>query len=162
MPLIIVTHFIQAPPERVFDLALSVDLHAEAAYPAQATAIAGVTRGLLGPGDAVTWRARQFGLSQTLTSRITAFARPGHFRDSMVEGPFRRFDHDHFFTARDGGTVVEDRFDFTTPCGWLGSLADALFLRAHMRRLIAAQAAAVRKAAENDGGDGWRRYLGER
>ena len=159
MPLIQVITLIHAPVERVFDLARSVDLHADAAYPAKATAIAGVTQGLIGPGEEVTWLAKQFGLARTLTSRIVVFSRPGHFRDSMVRGPFRRFDHDHFFTAQGEATRVEDRFDFTTPLGFAGRIANALFLHAHMRRLIETQAQAVKQAAE---GDGWKSYLKDR
>lgn len=49
---------VSAPPERCFDLARSVDLHAHAAAATGERAVAGVTRGLLGPGQEVTWRAR--------------------------------------------------------------------------------------------------------
>lgn len=60
----------------------------------------------------MTWEATHFGVRQRLTSHITAFDRPRHFRDSMVAGAFRRFDHDHWFDADGrGGTVMRDAFD---------------------------------------------------
>jgi ligand-binding SRPBCC domain-containing protein len=84
------------------------------------------------------------------------FDRPRHFRDSMVCGAFRRFDHDHFFDAADGGTVMRDVFDWNAPLGPLGRAADALFLERHMRRFLEERARAIRAAAESDA---WRRYV---
>ena len=49
---------IDAPPERCFDLSRSVELHLEAAAATDERAVDGVTAGLLGAGDTVTWEAR--------------------------------------------------------------------------------------------------------
>ena len=75
---------VRAPQALVFDLARSVDVHQASTSQTEEEAIAGKTEGLMELGDEVTWRARHFGVRQTLTSRITAFERPNHFRDSMV------------------------------------------------------------------------------
>jgi ligand-binding SRPBCC domain-containing protein len=90
-------------------------------------------------GDEVTWRARHFGVWQELTSDITAFELPVHFRDSMVRGAFARFDHDHFFVSADGGTALRDVFDYEAPLGLLGWLAERLFLSWYMRRGLLAR-----------------------
>ena len=92
--------------------------------------------GLLVVGDEVTWRARHFGLWQELTSRITAFDRPRHFRDSMVRGAFKRFDHDHFFAAEGSGTRMRDVFEYAAPLGPLGWLAERLVLNWYLRRFL--------------------------
>src|SRR5438046_2193900 len=42
---------IAAPPERVFDLARSIDAHQDSAEGTQERAVAGVTRGLIGLGE---------------------------------------------------------------------------------------------------------------
>jgi hypothetical protein len=52
---------IAAPTERVFDLARSIDLHTERTAGTGERAVAGVTSGLIGLGEEVTWRARHFG-----------------------------------------------------------------------------------------------------
>src|SRR5215510_835622 len=83
MPCVRVVTRIEAPPERVFDLARSIDLHAQGQARHRERAIAGVTSGLIGMGQSVTWEARHFGITQQLTSRIVAFDRPRSFRDSM-------------------------------------------------------------------------------
>ena len=49
---------IDAPPERCFDISRSIELHLEAAADRSERAIDGVTSGLLGEGDTVTWEAR--------------------------------------------------------------------------------------------------------
>lgn len=157
MPVLELTTEIHAPAARCFDLARSVELHAQSTAQTGERAVAGVTRGLLGPDDQVTWRARHFGVWQQLTSRITAFDRPHHFRDTMVCGAFTRFDHDHFFSEHAGVTTMRDVFDYTSPLGPLGRLADIL-LAPYMRRFLAARAAELRRVAESDE---WRAFVAD-
>ncbi len=150
------TTLISAPLERCFDLSRSVELHVASTADSGERAVGGVVSGLLGPEDEVTWSARHFGVRQKLTSRITAFERPRHFRDSMVEGAFRRFDHDHFFVATASGTEMRDVFDFESPLGPLGRLADALVLKRYLRGFLERRNEVIKRAAESDG---WRALL---
>jgi ligand-binding SRPBCC domain-containing protein len=156
VPVIKVTTEIRAPLERVFDLARSVELHMASTAHTGERAVAGVTSGLMELGQEVTWRARHFGTWQHLTSRITAFVRPLHFRDSMVRGAFQRFDHDHFFSQQGELTVMRDVFDFESPFGILGRIADRLFLIDYMRRFLRARNALIKTVAETEQ---WRRYI---
>lgn len=159
MPCIELSTFIDAPRERCFDLSRSVDLHQRSLQPTDERAVAGVTRGLIGLGESVTWEATHFGVRQRLTSRITAFERPVHFRDSMIDGAFRRFDHDHWFELEpSGGTVVRDVFDFDAPFGWLGRLVNALVLTRYMHELLCARNALLKQVAESEE---WRQYLAD-
>jgi ligand-binding SRPBCC domain-containing protein len=150
MPKIVLTTMIHAPPERCFDLSRSIDLHVASTRQTGEHAVGAITSGLLGLGDEVTWSARHFGVRQTLTSRITAFDRPHHFRDSMVRGAFRRFDHDHFFAAYGAETEMRDVFDFETPLGPLGRLADALVLGRYLRRFLERRNEEIKRVAESD------------
>ena len=147
---------IRAPAERVFDLSRSVDLHVRSAGSTEETAIAGVTSGLLELGQEVTWRGKHFGVWQNLTSKITRFSRPDYFRDSMVRGAFRRLDHDHFFEAQGDLTIMKDVFDFNSPLGPLGRVAEALFLESYLRRFIIERNDVIKKTAE---GQDWKLYL---
>jgi ligand-binding SRPBCC domain-containing protein len=147
---------IRAPAERVFDLSRSVDLHVRSAGATGERAIAGITSGLLELGQEVTWRGRHLGIWQNLTSKIDVFSRPYHFRDSMVRGAFRKLNHDHFFEARGDITIMKDVFDFTSPLGILGRIADALFLTEYMRRFIIERNAVIKRTAE---GEDWKMYL---
>ena len=76
----------------------------------------------------------------------------------MVRGAFRRFDHDHFFAA-DGpdATVMRDVFDFDSPLGPLGRLANFLFLTRYMRKFLSVRNTALKATAESP--DRWQQYL---
>ena len=82
---------IAAPVERCFDLARSIDLPMASTDWTGERAIAGVTSGLIGPEQEVTWRGRHFGVLITHTSMITVYERPKHFQDCMVRGRFSKF-----------------------------------------------------------------------
>ena len=150
MPRIELSLHVAAPAERCFDLARSVDAHAWSTAGTGERAIAGRTSGLLVLGDEVTWSARHLGVRQELTSRITAFDRPNHFRDVMVRGAFARFDHDHYFDTENGGTLLRDVFDYRAPLGPLGSLAERLFLTAYMRGFLMERLRQLKALAESD------------
>lgn len=77
---------IAAPRELCFDLARSVELHTRSTGRSREAAVRGRTTGLLALGDEVTWRAKHFGVWQTLTSRITAYERFLEGRNREIKG----------------------------------------------------------------------------
>jgi ligand-binding SRPBCC domain-containing protein len=149
MPVIVLRTRVAAPPSRCFDLARDVDLHQRSTAASKERAVAGVTSGLLKAGDEVTWEATHFGVRQRLTSRITEFDPPSRFVDEMVRVAFRRFRHEHQFLPAEGGAEMVDIFDYTSPLGPLGRLADSLFLRRYMTRLLRERTAYLKRAAES-------------
>lgn len=148
MPVIHVETLIQAPPERCFDLARDVDLHTASVAMTGERAVAGVTSGLMGLGDWVTWEATHFGLRQRLTAVITSFERPFAFVDEMQAGIFARFRHTHRFEPVAQGTRMVDVFNYTSPLGPLGALADSLFLEEYMRAMLIARCLHLKEVAE--------------
>jgi len=60
-------------------------------------AIDGVTTGIIGLGETVTWRARHFGITWTMTTTISELDRPNRFVDRQRRGPFEEFIHEHTF-----------------------------------------------------------------
>jgi ligand-binding SRPBCC domain-containing protein len=139
---------IRAAPERVFDLMRDVDVHQESSSATGERAVAGVTSGLIGMGESVTWRARHLGVWQELTVVVTEFDRPWLFTDEMVRGAFKRMRHVHRFEATPEGTRMTDELDFEAPLGPLGRLAEVLFLTRYMRRFLEARAAFLKARAE--------------
>ncbi len=142
---------IRAPIERCFDLARSVEVHlaGNVHWGESAVAMAGVTSGLVGLGERVTWRAKHFGIRFKLTSEITAMDRPGHFRDVMIRGPFRSMRHDHFFRSLSSGeSEMKDVFCFRASWGILGLLAEWAVLRRYMQMLLRERNATIREIAE--------------
>jgi ligand-binding SRPBCC domain-containing protein len=159
MPVIEFTVPVRAPASRCFDLARSVEFHLASTGSTGETVVGGVRSGLMALGDSVTWEARHFGLRQRLTSEITAFDRPHRFRDSQIRGAFARFDHDHGFAPAptDAGiTLLSDRFDYQAPFGWLGKVAEAVFLTRYMEGFLRQRVQRLKEALESEE---WRQYL---
>ncbi|GAB1490008.1 hypothetical protein MASR2M8_24650 [Opitutaceae bacterium] len=156
MPVIHLTTVIAAPRERVFDLARSIDAHVASTGDTGERAVAGVTSGLIGAGQDVTWEARHLGVRQRLRVKITACERPERFQDAMLQGAFAMMRHDHTFTERDGQTVMIDRFEFRSPLGPLGWLIDRVFLTGYMKRFLEQRNAILKRLAESEE---WKRYL---
>lgn len=150
MPVIELQTIIHASPEICFDLSRSIDLHKISTKHTGEEAIGGVTSGLIGPNESVSWRARHFGVQQTLTTCITEYNRPDMFVDEMVSGAFRRFRHEHHFRRIEEGTRMIDYFDYTSPLGLLGKLADYLFLKRYMTRLLMKRNLIIKEFAESD------------
>ena len=150
---------IEAPIERCFDLARSVEAHLAGAADSgeQVVANGGISAGLIGLGERVTWRAKHLGVWHELTSEITAMERPAWFRDVMIRGPFKSMAHDHFFRATgEGSSELRDVFEFAAPVPVLGRLAEKLVLERHMRSFLRKKNAILKRIAESAE---WRKYL---
>ena len=124
------------PVAQLFDRARSIDLHVDSQKDSGERAVGGVTKGLIGAGQEVTWRAKHFGIPLTMTSRVTYLDFPRSFTDEQVKGPFRSFRHVHEFVPTAGGSIMTDRVEFTAPLGVLGRVAERLILARYLERLI--------------------------
>jgi ligand-binding SRPBCC domain-containing protein len=128
---------IAAPVGECFDLSLSVDAHTASMSASGERAIGGVTSGVMKHGDTVTWRARHFGITFRMTSAITEYQYPLRFVDEQQRGPFRRWWHEHTFTAMaNGATRMTDVVEFRSPLGLLGTMADRLVLGYYLPYLL--------------------------
>ena len=69
-------------------------------------------------------------------ARITEFEWNHSFADVQAKGPFKRWHHRHEFRPepRDGivGTLVRDVIEYEVGFGFLGAIADVLFVRRQM------------------------------
>ena len=147
MPVLRIITDIDAPVEACFDLARSIDLHLESMITSNERAIAGVTSGLIGAGQEVTWEARHLGRIWRMTSTITEFDPPHRFVDEMVRGPFGRFRHEHGFAAQGDGTRMTDVVSFRRGFGILGRLVDPFAAR-YLKHLMVLRNTAIRRKAE--------------
>lgn len=140
---------IAAPVEAVFDLARSIDVHLGSMSKSRERAVAGVTTGLIGLGQQVTWRATHFGIPFTMTSKVTEMTPPDRFVDEQVRGPFRRFHHEHRFEGVADGTLMTDVIDFASPLGPLGRVVDRIGLERYMMKLIRVRNQFLKAQAES-------------
>lgn len=156
MPRIVLETEINAPIERCFDLSRSIDLHKISTMHTNEEAIDGVTSGLIKLNESVTWRAKHFGIYQSLTTKITEFDSPRFFIDEMVKGAFKGFRHEHHFEAIENGTLMSDIFDYRSPFGILGKLVDVIVLKRYMTKLLIKRNDTIKEFAESDQ---WKKVL---
>jgi len=141
---------IKAKKEIVFDLSRSIDLHKKSTEQTNEEAIGGITEGLINLGETVTWRAKHFGVYQKLTAKITAFEYPNYFVDEMVKGIFSEFKHEHIFEDKEYGTLMVDIFNYRSPLGILGRIADIIFLENYMKEFLKKRNETIKEFAESE------------
>jgi ligand-binding SRPBCC domain-containing protein len=139
---------INAPIQRCFDLARSVDAHIASTAASGERVISGKAHGLLEAGESVTWEARHFGIRLRQGSTITRFEPPHVFVDESTGGPLRSLRHVHQFLSDGGATLMVDTFEYELPMGMLGRLADRIAVERHLRRFLANRATYLKKVAE--------------
>lgn len=145
---------IHAPLERCFLLSTSVEIVERELrmHPAR-----GRTSGFVKGGDTVLWKGWKFGLPQFHESVIEEFRPCRFFRDRMIAGRFRTFEHDHIFDLLPDGSVhLRDEIRFSMRWGWLGEMLGVLLLRPHIRRLLRRRFGLLKRIAESEE---WRDYV---
>ena len=146
------TTWVNAPVERCFKLATSAEFNSAAG------SIGTHARGLdeLQVGDTLVWHSWRWGLRLSHTSRIDQLRPVTYFREVMVEGGFRKYDHEHHFAPMDDGTRMRDEVHFVAPMGPVGAVMERVLLRKYVMRLLAERHSRLKRIAESSE---WRKYL---
>lgn len=140
----------------VFNLIRSIDLHKISTKKTKEKAITGKTSGLISLNETVTWRAKHLGFTQELTSIITDCVAPNFFADEMVSGAFKSFRHEHYLEQKGKLVIVKDVFKYKSPFGFLGNIADFLFLERYMTNFLRERNTVIKDFAETNK---WRAVL---
>ena len=159
MPLIEIATKIDAPIERCFLLSLSVDLHQLSTAETNERAASGVTSGLMKLNDVVTWRAKHFGIYQSMTTKITSYDAPHYFVSEMIKGAFKKIYHEHLFEHKEAVTIMTDKFAFEAPIGIIGELFAHIVLKNYMTRFLIKRNETIKRVAE---GNEWKKLLSEK
>lgn len=156
MPSIHLTTFIAAPPERVFDLSRSIDLHKESMSKFGEEAVAGTRFGLIEKDETVTWKARHLFKNRMLRTRITEMKKFRLFVDEQMEGDFKSLKHEHHFKPCDNGTIMIDLIQFESPYGRIGKAFNRIYLTSYLKALIEQRNRVIKTYAE---GEKWKKLL---
>jgi len=68
-------------------------------------------------GTLLDYRLRLRGVPLRWQSEITVWQPPCRFVDRQTKGPFSLWVHEHTFSEKSGGTIVEDRVEYAVPGG---------------------------------------------
>jgi ligand-binding SRPBCC domain-containing protein len=156
MSIIFLETCIKATPEVCYKLSLNVDLHQVSTSKTGEHIVAGVQKGIMQLGDTVTWKAKHFGIWQTLTTEITEAQPYSYFVDEMRKGAFKSMRHEHHFTEGDGFTIMKDVFIFCSPFGFLGRIFNTLILENYMKQFLIERNHTIKLIAESDG---WKEFV---
>lgn len=147
---------VNAPIERCFLLSTSLELVKHSLkmnlVPSESTR----TSGLVQDGDRLMWRGWAFGLPHRHESVITKYERPDFFQDSMEQGRFKRFQHDHFFTEISGRTLLNDKIRFSLPMSGLTRPLGRFVVTPHVSRMLRHRLELLKRVAESEE---WKQYL---
>jgi ligand-binding SRPBCC domain-containing protein len=128
--------FIRSSPDEVFDFFCDVTnlqrstpafLHLRVVQPR----LEKVHEGML-----IDYELRLLGVPLHWRSGIESFEPGVRFVDVQLRGPYREWRHLHEFRGAAEGTEMLDRVDYSIPCGPIGSLAHAAFVRRTLGRIF--------------------------
>ena len=69
-------------------------------------------------------------------SLITTVEAPYRFLDRQLKGPYKRWEHQHNFKPIDGGVEMTDQITYEIPLGFLGEIANGLFVKQRLRGIF--------------------------
>jgi ligand-binding SRPBCC domain-containing protein len=82
------------------------------------------------PGMIITYRVSPFrGVKMNWVTEITHVREKEYFVDEQRVGPYAMWHHEHHLEAVEGGVMMRDVITYRPPLGFLGALANRLFIR---------------------------------
>jgi ligand-binding SRPBCC domain-containing protein len=76
------------------------------------------------------------GINVYWVTEITHVERPYYFMDDQVTGPYTIWKHQHWFREVAGGIEMTDEITYAIPFGFLGRLANYLFVAQQLRAIF--------------------------
>lgn len=129
---------LRCPPEAVYDFLIR-PANALLVTPTELKATLVEGPEVLTVGSRVTVRVWKYGVSQTLTTVITALEPARLMRDEQPAngGPFRKFAHTHALEVTPDGCRMLDRVEFEPPGGLLGMVVTEKVIVSELRSMFA-------------------------
>jgi len=78
-------------------------------------------------------------------TEITHVSAPHYFVDEQRKGPYSFWQHQHHFKAIEGGVEMTDIVHYKNPLGFLGKLANNLFVKNKLKQIFDIRFAEVEK-----------------
>jgi ligand-binding SRPBCC domain-containing protein len=105
--------------------------------PSEKATVVARTGGIETRGARVTLRVQVGPFRQDWIAEHTA-SEPGRmFRDVMISGPFRRWEHTHLFEPESQeSSWLEDRVEYEFPLGWLGKQFAGGYTRRRLQKMF--------------------------
>ncbi len=78
-------------------------------------------------------------------TEITKVKDKEYFVDEQRYGPYKMWHHQHFIFEIEGGVLMEDIVTYVPPFGFLGTIANSIFIRKQLQNIFDYRTIAVEK-----------------
>jgi ligand-binding SRPBCC domain-containing protein len=76
------------------------------------------------------------GINTLWVTEITHMKENNYFVDEQRVGPYKMWHHEHYIEAIKGGVLMKDMVSYQPPLGFLGSLANTLFIKNQLEKIF--------------------------
>lgn len=98
------------------------------------------------PGMIISYKVSPLlGIKMTWVTEITIVENHRYFVDEQRMGPYAMWHHQHKIEAIEGGVLMTDIVSYQPPLGFLGVIANALFIRGKLKEIFDFRTVAVEK-----------------
>ena len=98
------------------------------------------------PGMIISYKVSPLlGIKMTWVTEITHVQEGAYFVDEQRVGPYALWHHEHFIEPIKGGVLMRDIVSYQPPMGFLGALANKLFIRRQLKGIFEYRYQAVEK-----------------
>jgi len=93
--------------------------------------------GKMYPGQIISYVVTPvLGIPMSWTTEITHVVDQKYFVDEQRFGPYSFWHHQHWFKAVDGGVEMTDIVNYGLPLGFLGQIANTLFVKSKLQEIF--------------------------
>ena len=100
-------------------------------------------------GTRIDYTIKLNGIPMKWKTEIIEYNPPSSFIDLQIKGPYKLWHHKHIFEEINGGTMMHDIVDYLPPGLWLGSLANALFIKNKLKSIFDFRAGSILEALKS-------------
>lgn len=102
--------------------------------------------GKMYPGMIISYKVSPLaGIKMNWVTEITNVEEKRYFVDEQRVGPYKMWHHEHKIEAIEDGVLMTDIVSYKPPLGFLGSIANALFIKKQLREIFDYRKIAVEK-----------------
>ncbi len=98
------------------------------------------------PGMIISYKVSPvLGIKMTWVTEITNVEDLKYFVDEQRVGPYRIWHHEHHIREIDGGVLMDDIITYEPPLGFLGAIANTLFIKNQLKEIFDYRFIAIEK-----------------
>jgi len=99
--------------------------------------ISGGDHSIIYPGQRIEYKLKPvWGITVHWITEIKEVERLKFFMDIQRKGPYRVWEHRHFFKEIDGGVEMTDMVQYKNPLGILGNMANSILVKKRLKQIF--------------------------